>query len=346
MRISSIGRSAAWINTTYNCVNNQASFRSVGNEETGAFGVPSNYELDLEIQWTNINYTRTHRELCIETGNFSDSEALQVRVWNSTDNSWNPIMNLTANQWNNVSVAPYLTESTFTVQFLKSGDTSQHSWDIDCSLIHTWDDHASLQISPANNSCREYDESFPVQVNVKDGFDMTDFRFEIHYNATLLTVVGISWNAWGSGNYNVDAVSGNLSGYTSGGPINGNVTLITITFDATYYHIWKAIPDWINDLAGTICVQWANLSYPSSPDLSYVRGGTQNQINVGPDFNYTFSPIQGDVNNDGIVDIFDLRTVAYYYGQDNTQYDLNGNNHIDVLDLVLIGTNFGYTYYP
>jgi hypothetical protein len=51
-------------------------------------------------------------------------------------------MNLTANQWNNVSVTSYLTEPTFTVQFLggaESGDTNQDSWSIDASLIHTWD---------------------------------------------------------------------------------------------------------------------------------------------------------------------------------------------------------------
>jgi hypothetical protein len=92
--------------------------------------------------------------------------------------------------------------------------------------------------------------------------------------------------------------------------------------------------------------QKANLSYPSSPDLPYVRGGTQNQITVGPDVNYSFSPIQGDVNNDGTVDIFDLRTEAAYFDQQNPTYDLVGHTTIDIFDLAIIGANFGYTYTP
>lgn len=346
MRISSIGRSAAWINASYLCENNQTSFRSIGTEETGSFGIPPNYELDLEIQWTNVNYTTTHRELCIKTGSFSDSEPLQVRVWNSTDNSWIPVMNLIANQWNNVSVTSYLTEPTFTVQFLQSGDASQHSWAIDCSLIHTWDDYASLQMSPTNKLCREYGEAFPVQVNVTDCLNMTGFRFEIHYNATLLNIMNISWDAWGIGTYNLDLTNGNLSGYTSGSPISGNMTLITITFNATFSHIWKAIPGWANDLAGTIFIQWANLSYPRSPDLGYIRAAMQNQITVGQDVSYTFSPIQGDINNDGTVDLFDLRAMSAYFGQQNPTYDLVGHATIDIYDLVVIASNFGYTYSP
>jgi hypothetical protein len=93
------------------------------------------------------------------------------------------------------------------------------------------------------------------------------------------------------------------------------------------------------------------VSYPGAPDYRYVRGGL-NQINVGPDATYTFSPIQGDVNNDGTVDITDLRTVAAYYNAeegdtnwpDASQYDLNGDKIIDIFDLVQVARNFGFNY--
>jgi hypothetical protein len=99
------------------------------------------YQLDLEVQWTNAAYTRTNETLCIKTGTFSGSEDIQVKIWNSTGSSWNWVMNLTASQWNNVSVTSYLASSTFTVQFLggtETGDTSQDSWNIDATFLHVW----------------------------------------------------------------------------------------------------------------------------------------------------------------------------------------------------------------
>jgi len=106
-----------------------------------AFGGSVNYELDLEVQWTNATYTRTNEELCIKTGTTS-AEDIKVYVWNATGSSWHLILSdLTANSWNNISVTSYLTSSTFTVRFLggtETGDTSQDTWQIDCTLLHTW----------------------------------------------------------------------------------------------------------------------------------------------------------------------------------------------------------------
>ncbi len=99
------------------------------------------YELDLEVQWTSTDYTRISEELCIRTGSFGGSEDIQVRVWNNTGSSWHWVMNLTASQWNNVSIASYLTSNTLTVQFLggtETDDTNQDSWNIDATLLHVW----------------------------------------------------------------------------------------------------------------------------------------------------------------------------------------------------------------
>ena len=493
IRISNIGRSTVWINTTYYCIHYQTSFRNIGNEETGA---PTNYELDLEVQWTNVNYTRTYEELCIKTGTFSGSEDIQVRIWDSTDSSWAPIMNLTANQWNNVSVMSYLTESTFTVQFLggaESGDTGQDFWNIDCSLIHTWgqvrlcvappltektsDDVCTtfevnvtignvqdlwgfefnltwdnslitlanvdfnttldnmwgpsgwfvnesmnitgpgyhklaavsistgfatteatpmatltfhvegpicnsmketlihfethklsdstaqsiphtvedgtyritgqtptLQMSPTSVTCRKFCENFTITINASDICNAENFEFEIRYNTTLLNYVNVTWNAWGSGNMAVAEANGNITGSTSGSLKTGNLTLITITFHAAYYHIWKDLPDWTNNLNGTIYFQWANLSYPDAPDLRYEKGILY-EINMDPiEVVYTFAPIQGDIDNDGDVDVVDLRTVAFYYDQEDDEYNLTGDSVIDIFDLVVIAANFDYEY--
>ena len=216
------------------------------------------------------------------------------------------------------------------------------------NIIGNYRRKPTLAMNPADKICREYNETFTVQVNVTNAPSAMDFRFEIRYNATLLDVVGISWNAWGSGTYSADEVNGILTGYTLGSSIGGNVTLVTITFNSTYHHIWKdeaAIQAWKNIQTGEIYIQWANISYPTGPDLRYERGGLD-QTNVGPDFVYTFSPIKGDIDNNGRVDIQDLATVAFYYDQTNDTYNLIGDPQIDIYDLVVIGSNFGYTYLP
>jgi hypothetical protein len=206
----------------------------------------------------------------------------------------------------------------------------------------------TLNVDPESKTCRMFNETFTVQITITNASDVEDFEFEIHYNATLLDVVGIQWNAWESGTYTADEVNGILTGYTSGSAKSGGFTLLTITFNATYHHIWKdesTVSGWKNIQTGTVYIQWANLSYPTGPDLGYVRGGL-NQINVGSDFAYTFSSIQGDVDNSGVVDVTDLRTVASFYDTSSPEYNLTGDNTIDIFDLVVVGANFGYTYSP
>ncbi|MCW3987691.1 MAG: hypothetical protein NWE87_05190, partial [Candidatus Bathyarchaeota archaeon] len=98
----------------------------------------TNYELDLEIQWTSVDYDEANEELCIKTGT-TDAEDVKVYVWNG---SWQLVFNdLNASSWNNASVTDYLTSSTFTVRFLgetETGDTNPDSWKVDATLLHVW----------------------------------------------------------------------------------------------------------------------------------------------------------------------------------------------------------------
>jgi hypothetical protein len=185
-------------------------------------------------------------------------------------------------------------------------------------------------------------------------YGATDFEFELHYYATLLKCTNVTLVSWPSGSIILDEVNGNLTCYMAGDPLSGNATMVTITYQVAYPHIWKKIPGWTNNLTSSIYFQWANLSYPGGPDLGYVRGGL-NQINVDADVNYTYSPIQGDVDSNGIVDIFDIRTVAAYYDvkegdplwTEASVYDLNkptAENIIDLYDVIVIALNFGFTY--
>ncbi|MBU1111074.1 hypothetical protein KKB83_05675 [Patescibacteria group bacterium] len=55
--------------------------------------------------------------------------------------------------------------------------------------------------------------------------------------------------------------------------------------------------------------------------------------------------IEGDLNNDGVVDIFDLVIIGSCFGQeaigDCARADANGNGVVDIFDLVTVGSNFG-----
>jgi hypothetical protein len=93
-----------------------------------------NYALDIEEQWTNVDYTNPRQDLCIKTGTLG-SENLMVDVWQG--GAWHTLTSL-VNGWNNVSVTLYIDSPTFTIRFRGSNDgsdTVQDSWNIDAVLL-------------------------------------------------------------------------------------------------------------------------------------------------------------------------------------------------------------------
>ena len=56
------------------------------------------------------------------------------------------------------------------------------------------------------------------------------------------------------------------------------------------------------------------------------------------------SALTGDIDGNNVVDIFDLVIVAQNFGLDSgydERADLNNDNTIDIFDLVTVGINFG-----
>jgi len=111
----------------------------------------ANYELDLEVQWTSVDYDETNEMLCIYAGNMG-TEDLRVDYW--TGSTWsNLLTDLTANDWNNVSVS--LATTTFTVRFKggsEIGDAAQDSWNIDVTLLHVWSDEYTSEVEFTGSS--------------------------------------------------------------------------------------------------------------------------------------------------------------------------------------------------
>ncbi|MHA1958114.1 MAG: hypothetical protein ACW968_14425, partial [Candidatus Thorarchaeota archaeon] len=147
-----------------------------------------NYKLDLEIQWTSANYSQDYEELCIYAGSM-DTESIRVDVWNGA--GWTNIASdLTPSSWNNFTINTWLTSSVFTIRFRgdnEVGDTTQSSWEIDASLLHTWDNNVP-QNTPTPSISNLDDTTFlyahyrqyqlTAEVSDADGFAEIDY-FEV-----------------------------------------------------------------------------------------------------------------------------------------------------------------------
>jgi hypothetical protein len=94
------------------------------------------YQLDLEVQWTNVDFDEPYELLCIYGGTMG-AENITVDVWNGS--GWENLVTDLNSGWNNVSVGSCLDSSTFTIRFKggnETGDTTLDTWDIDAVLLH------------------------------------------------------------------------------------------------------------------------------------------------------------------------------------------------------------------
>jgi len=107
---------------------------------------PDNYELDVEAQWTNVDYSQAHEELAIHA-RASSGEVIRVDVWNGA--AWQNVFAGLSDGWNNVSVSSYLTSQNFTIRFKGSsetGDAIQDTWNIDAVVLHVWSDEYTAEV--------------------------------------------------------------------------------------------------------------------------------------------------------------------------------------------------------
>ena len=205
----------------------------------------------------------------------------------------------------------------------------------------------------------EYGKYFQVQVSATHLIStLTGYDFKLDYTAELLTF-DKEWITWGT------AVTGTVNNSTtgvvevsiSGLSITGdNILLFTLTFqvafDDSYNHIWRM--NNTGPLTGEsvyLDATYGNLVFTEGPLNVDGSGPTvitlPSSVNPPP-----INLIQGDVDCNGHVDVFDLRTIAYYYGQNTTawippgtapaKYDLKTDGAIDLYDLVKVAANFGY----
>lgn len=220
-------------------------------------------------------------------------------------------------------------------------------------IVQIWGKTPTLSLIPTKTTCRMIDEPFDVAVSVSNALSLRSLTFDIRYDTLLLDFVSVTWGVWSSGTEDHTTLDGIVTGSTSGIAQDGTQVLLTIRFKAAYDHIWKdeatIVPTWYNVVTGSISIESATLGYPNpQPNLTYTNGGgSGNTIIYGGDVNYSWSPIRGDVNLDGTVTVDDVRIIAIYYDTYNDTWNLTGSDSlVDIFDLVVVASNFGFVYAP
>jgi signal peptidase I len=101
-------------------------------------GSQPSYQLNLEVQFTGVDFDYTNEELCIY-GGVMGAENITVDIWNGT--TWSGLFQDLVNGWNNVSISNYLTSSILTIRFTggtETADAIQDSWNIDATFLHLY----------------------------------------------------------------------------------------------------------------------------------------------------------------------------------------------------------------
>jgi len=190
----------------------------------------------------------------------------------------------------------------------------------------------------------EYCDWFEVEVyvsHIHDCSPLQDYDITIYFDSGLAVFKDVdAWGIFGTGSYT--NITGAVHVWGVGGPWVGEEGLLfTLTFhvefDATPAHIWKygnanhmTFDIWLFDVTlsfgalGTILMSGIDTPLPLTFDVYFIRG---------------------DVDCSGTVTTADIGSVGYYYGDLATvkpEYDLTNDGIIDIYDIVTIATNYGY----
>ena len=187
----------------------------------------------------------------------------------------------------------------------------------------------TVSVSPSEVPSPAIGESLTLSIKIADGENVAGYQGTVQFDtAALRYVESANGDFLPAGAFFVPpVVDGNrvtLASSAIASVSNGDGTLATITFEV------------VEVKASTVTLSEVALVDPDGRDFRHP------QIENGE---VTEPPqLVGDVNKDGVVNIFDLVRVAGHFGQagdDST--DVNGDGVVNIFDLVLVAGAFGNT---
>jgi hypothetical protein len=218
---------------------------------------PTNYELDLEEQFTGVDYSQSNELLCVYTGSLG-SESLRLEVW--TGVMWTPVIYaLLPNQWNNVSVTNYLGNPMFTIRFKgdsDTGDLSQNSWQIDCVLLHTWTVNYELDLEEQFTSA-DYNQASEWLCIKAGALGSESLRVDVRSGSNWINVISVLQpNQWNNVSVSTWLTSSTFTFRLNGGTETADTTQDSWNIDAALlrldsnYELFSSLSD------STITVEW------------------------------------------------------------------------------------------
>jgi hypothetical protein len=209
-------------------------------------------------------------------------------------------------------------------------------------LYHIWSSKPKLEINPASTEVNKY-QDFSVEIWLRNATKVYSYAFKVCYNTTILDVANVVIHeGFLLGPYLIKSLQINetegsvyveLQEADNAPPANGDGLLVTITFRVTEAAIWKKCQN--STLYSLIEFKSWKLDV-KCPEPRILEGGFVNVSNA----TYWYTPVPGDVNSDGVVNVVDMRMVAMKWCNTDPEtlnlLDLNCDGHVDIYDLVLV----------